>query len=143
MITVLRSTDFPMLGEPFNEGRFVAVPTIYRIRHFMDWFADPQVGRGLLEATLMDITLLNRLSSLKRAIKPHTGSPYNHMQNKEILNFIKKELVSQRVVSTCARPKPLAPLAVDEDLIKFLFSCNEHTHMHSRLRNQIAFVIQV
>lgn len=65
------------------------------------------------------------------------------MQNNEILNFIKKELVPQGVVSTCARPKPLAPFAVAEDLIKFLFSCDEHTHMHSRLRNQIAFVIQV
>jgi hypothetical protein len=132
-----------VLGEPVNEDRFVAVPTVYRIQLFMDWFADSRVGRGLLEAIITDTTLLNRLSSLKQATKPHTGSQYTHMQNKEILNFIKKELVLQRVASTCARPKPLAPLAVAEDLIKFLFSCDKHTHMQSRLRNQITFVIQV
>jgi hypothetical protein len=83
------------------------------------------------------------LNSLKRAIKIYTGYQYTTTQNIEIKKYIIKELVPQGAVLTCARPKPLAPLAVAEDLVKFLFSCDEYKNIHPRIRNQIGFVIQL
>jgi hypothetical protein len=65
------------------------------------------------------------------------------MQNQEIISFVTKDLIPQGLVSTCARPKPLAPVAVAKDIIRFLFASDEYKHLHPCIRNQIAFAIQL
>jgi hypothetical protein len=77
---------------------------------------------------------------LKRAVKINTRYQYNPEQNKEIENHI-KDLINQGLVSTCARPKPVAPIAVAKDLIIFSFTEDEYTHLHPRMRIQSDFMI--
>ncbi|XP_014557730.1 hypothetical protein COCVIDRAFT_36802 [Bipolaris victoriae FI3] len=98
---------------------------------------------GLLENNVTDVTVRNRLACLKRAVKLHTQYQYTPLQNAEIDKYIAKVLVSGKLVSTSACSKPLAPLAVAEDIIRFLFTCDEYRGLHFRLRNQLAFAIQL
>ena len=130
-----------ILEKPMAEQRFTEAPTTYQIKLFLEWFA--QTRTGLLEESITDTTLLNRFNSLKRAIKIHTRYQYTTMQNQEIISFVTKDLIPQGLVSTCARPKPLAPVAVAKDIIRFLFASDEYKHLHPRIRNQMAFAIQL
>jgi integrase len=123
------------------EKRFTEAPTIYQIKHFLEYFALARVG--ILEKQITDTTLLNRFNNLKRAIKLHTNHQYNCTQNKEVIQFVRKGLVPRGLVSTCARPKPNAPIPVAEDLVRFLFACDEYKELHSRIRVQMAFAIQL
>lgn len=91
---------------------------------------------------MTDATVRNRLSCLKRTVKLHTQYQYIQLQNAEIDKYIEKRLVSGIHVSISARKKPFAPLHVAED-IRFLFTCDEYMGLHHRLRNQMAFVIQL
>ncbi|CAN9115701.1 unnamed protein product [Alternaria alternata] len=72
---------------------------------------------GLLEENITDTTVRNRLSLLKRAIKLFTRRQYSSAENKDIENYIKKELVYKGKISTDAYKKLVAPLLVAEDLI--------------------------
>ena len=92
---------------------------------------------------MTDVTVRNRLSCLKRAVRFHTQYQYTQLQNAEIDKYIEKHLVSGKHVSTSARQRPLAPLDVAEDIIRFLFTCDEYMGFHYRLRNQMAFAIQL
>jgi hypothetical protein len=65
------------------------------------------------------------------------------VQNQEIISFVTKDLIPRGLLSTCARPKPLAPVAVAKDIIRFLFAADEYRHLHPRIRNQMAFAIQL
>ena len=121
--------------------RFTEAPTTFQIRLFLEWFA--QSRTGLLEECITDTTLLNRFNSLKRAIKIHTRYQYTTVQNQEIINFVMKDLIPQGLLSTNARPKPLAPVAVAKDIIRFLFASDEYKHLHPRIRNLMAFAIQL
>lgn len=130
-----------VLEKPMPQQRFTEAPTTFQIKLFLEWFA--QTRTGLLEDSITDTTLVNRLNSLKRAIKIHTRYQYTKLQNQEILSFVMKELVPRGILSTNARPKPLAPVAVAKDVITFLFASDEYKHMHPRIRNQMAFAIQL
>ncbi|KAF1938833.1 hypothetical protein EJ02DRAFT_498470 [Clathrospora elynae] len=90
----------------------------------------------MLEDNITDITLNNRLSALKRAIRMHTNS-----ENESLALFIRKDLVHTQLVSTAARPKPVAPLPVAEDLIHFLWACDEYQEWHPQARLQMPFSI--
>src|SRR5690242_11703177 len=116
------STD--VLEQPLPEDGFVQAPTTLQIQLYLEWFA--QSRTGLLEENVTDVTVRNRLACLKRAVKLHTQYQYTPLQNAEIDKFISKSLISGKLVSTSARPKPLAPLAVAEDIIRFLFTCDEY-----------------
>jgi integrase len=133
------STD--VLEQPLPENSFVQAPTTLQIQLYLEWFA--QSRTGLLDENVTDVTVRNRLACLKRAVKLHTQYQYTPLQNAEIDKFISKSLISGKLVSTSARPKPLAPLAVAEDIIRFLFTCDEYRGLHFRLRNQLAFAIQL
>jgi integrase len=54
-----------------------------------------------------------------------------------------KDLVPRGLLSKVSRPKPLAPIEVTKDIIRFLFASDEHKHLHPRIRNQMAFAIQL
>ena len=130
-----------VLEKPMAEDRFVQAPTTLQVQLYLEWFA--QTRTGILEENITDVTVRNRLSCLKRAVKLHTQYQYTPLQNAEIDKFIEKRLVYGKHVSTCARKKPLAPLGVAEDIIRFLFTCDEYMGLHHRLRNQMAFAIQL
>ncbi|KAF1941090.1 hypothetical protein EJ02DRAFT_378356, partial [Clathrospora elynae] len=95
----------------------------------------------MLEDNITDTTLNNRLSALKRAIKVHTNYMYSKRDNDNLELFIRKDLVLKGLVSTAARPKPVAPLPVAEDLIYFLWACDKYQDMHPRARLQLSFSI--
>ena len=116
-------------------------PTTLQIQLYLEWIA--QTRTGLLEENVTDVTIRNRLACLKRAVKLHTRYQYTPLQNAEIDKYITKQLISQRCISTYGRPKPLAPLNIAEDLIRFLFTCDEYRGLHNRIRNQMAFAIQL
>jgi integrase len=103
------------------------------------WLAVTRTGQ--LDEKITDTTLRNRLSSLKQAIKLYTGYQYNSAQNKELENDIAKELAHKGKVATEAYQKPVAPLLVAEDLIRFMWMCDEYQFTHPRARLQLAFAI--
>ena len=123
------------------EQRFTEAPTTFQIKLFLEWFAQTRIG--LLEECITDTTLLNRFNSLKRAIKIHTRFQYTTVQNQDIISFVTKELIPRGLLSTSARTKPLAPVAVAKDIIRFLFASDEYKYLHPRIRNQMAFAIQL
>jgi hypothetical protein len=137
----LRRFSEDVLEKPMAEHRFTEAPTTFQIKLFLEWFA--QSRTGLLEECITDTTLLNRLNSLKRAIKIHTRYQYTPFQNQEIISFVMKDLIPRGLLSTVARPKPLAPIEVAKDIIRFLFASDEYKHLHPRIRNQMAFAIQL
>jgi integrase len=118
---------------------FGKAPTVYRIQMYLLWLAETRTG--LLEENITDTTVRNRLSSLKRAIKLFTRRQYSSAENKDIENYIEKELVHKGKISTDAYKKPVAPLLVAEDLIQFLWMCDEYQFTHPRARLQLAFAI--
>ena len=130
-----------VLEKPMTEDYFVQAPTTLQVQLYLEWFA--QTRTGILEENVTDVTVRNRLSCLKRTVKLHTQYQYTPLQNAEIDKYIEKRLVSGKHVSTSARQKPLAPLDVAEDIIRFLFTCDEYMGFHCRLRNQMAFAIQL
>ncbi|KAF2631062.1 hypothetical protein BU25DRAFT_481535 [Macroventuria anomochaeta] len=130
-----------VLEKPMAEQRFEEAPTTFQIKLFLEWFA--QSRTRLLEECVTGTTLLNRSNSLKRAIKIHTRYQYTPFQNQEIVSFVMKDLIPQGLLSTTARPKPLVPIKVAKDIIRFLFASNEYKHLHPRICNQMAFAIQL
>jgi hypothetical protein len=95
----------------------------------------------MLEDNITDTTVRNRLAVLKRAIRLHTNYIYSKAENEALETFIRKDLVSAGLISTAARPKPVAPLPVAEDLIHFLWACDEYQELHPRARLQLPFSI--
>jgi hypothetical protein len=96
---------------------------------------------GQLEDIITDTTLRNRLSSLKRAIKTHTSHQYSATENKQLEYFITKSLVQEGNITTGAYIKAIAPLPVAEDLIRFMWACDEYQFPHPRARLQLAFSV--
>ncbi|KAF1935516.1 hypothetical protein EJ02DRAFT_439182 [Clathrospora elynae] len=125
----------PLSEHPFEDGP----ATVYTIKLHLQWLAKSRTG--MLEDNITDTTLNNRLSALKRAIKVHTNYMYSKRDNDDLELFIRKDLVLEGLVSTAARPKPVAPLPVAEDLIYFLWACDEYQDMHPRARLQLSFSI--
>ncbi|CAO2658137.1 Nn.00g073970.m01.CDS01 [Neocucurbitaria sp. VM-36] len=68
---------------------------------------------------------MERWSYLKHAIKIHTHYQYTPFQNEEIISFVMKDLILQGLLLTSTRPKPLAPIEVAKDIIRFLFASNK------------------
>jgi hypothetical protein len=88
------------------------------------------------------VSFYNRFNGLKCAIKIHTRYQYTAVQNQDIISFVTKELIARGLLSTCARVKPLAPVAVAKDIIRFLFVSDKYKHLHPHIRSQMAFAIQ-
>ncbi|KAF2726777.1 hypothetical protein EJ04DRAFT_480035 [Polyplosphaeria fusca] len=121
-------------NQPFEE-----VPTVDQIKLFLKWIT--LVSEGRLDTKINDVTLCNRLSSLKRAIKLYKdGYRYSSNQNTEFSVFI-KDLAKKGLVSTKGVPKPIAPLEVVVDLIKYLWVCDEYQFLHPRIRIQLHWVL--
>jgi hypothetical protein len=99
----------PTFGQPL---------TVYQIQLFLRWLAKTRTGQ--LEDIITDTTLRNRLSSLKQAIKTYTSCQYNATENKQLENFVTKELVQDGKITTGAYTKLVAPLLVAKDLIQFM-----------------------
>jgi integrase len=123
------------------EKRFMEAPTVHQIKHFLEFFA--RARDGILEKQVTDTTLLDRFNNLKRAIKLHTNHQYGPAQNKEVVKFVRTVLVPKGLASSCARPKMNAPIPVAEDLVRFLFACDEYKEFHSHICVQMAFAIQL
>jgi hypothetical protein len=70
----------------------------------------------------------------------HTRRQYNSTENMELEQVV-KELVLNGKIATDANAKPIAPLPVAEDLIRFLWVCDEYQFAHPRARLQLAFSI--
>ncbi|KAF1363482.1 hypothetical protein EJ07DRAFT_152290 [Lizonia empirigonia] len=125
----------------FTIKQWIEGPYSHQIKLFLEYFS--QTRTGLLEDRITDTTLINRFNNLKRAIKLHTCHQYTQPQTQEILKFVSKELVPGGFVSTCARSKPIAPIPVAADIVRFLFASDEYKQFHSRIRVQMAFAIQL
>jgi hypothetical protein len=54
---------------------------------------------------------------------------------------MRQDLAQHRLISTAARSKPVASLPVAEDLILFLWACDEYQELHPRARLQLPFAI--
>jgi hypothetical protein len=106
---------------------------------YLLWLAETRTG--LLEENIIDITVRNRLSSLKRAITLFTGHQFSSAENKDLENYIEKDLVHKGKISTDAYQKPVAPLLVAEDSIRLLWVCDEYQFTHPLARLQLAFAI--
>lgn len=96
---------------------------------------------GLLEDNITDTTLFNRYLALKCAIRMHTARTYSQKDNEEVKSFIHTKLIRQGLISTAARPKPVSSFPVVEDLILFLWACDEYQEMHPRARVRLGFSI--
>jgi hypothetical protein len=121
-----------------GERLFTEPPSIYQIKLFIRYLAETLTG--VITDQISDNTVRNRLASLKRAIRLNTNHQYSHTENEGLTSFYKKDLVRSGEVSTLARCKPVAPLPVAEDLVHFLWACDEY-QMHPRARLQLAFSI--
>ncbi|KAF2000206.1 hypothetical protein P154DRAFT_466332, partial [Amniculicola lignicola CBS 123094] len=118
---------------------FDPIPTFHEITIFLRWFVRTRLG--LLEACITYQTAECRLKNLKRAIQIHTHYTYSSLENRKFAHFIKTNLPIEENLSTDARPRPIAPLAVAEDLITFLWRCDEYEYPSSRSRLQLIFCI--
>ncbi|KAH6864996.1 hypothetical protein BKA58DRAFT_438891 [Alternaria rosae] len=118
---------------------FRQAPSVYRIQLFLRWLAETRTGQ--LEENITDTTIRNCLSSLKRKIKLLTGRQYNSAENKDLEIFITKDLAQNGKIATGAYTKPVAPLPVAEDLIRFMWACDEYQFTHPRARLQLAFSV--
>jgi hypothetical protein len=127
------------LKQKTAERVFTEPPTVYRIKLFLRWLAKSRTG--LLEDNITDTTVRNRLASLKRAVRLHTNHRYSEAENQALNTFIHQDLVRLGELSTAAKTKPVAPLPVAEDLIQFLWTCDEYQGMHPRVRLQLSFAI--
>lgn len=106
---------------------------------------------------MADVTAKNHLSSLKRATKNHTNYQYNVAQNNEIaavchmseccidlylsFQYIKLDLPKIECLSTGAYKKPIAPVEVTRDLVRFLLLCDEYEFPHQRILTQTIFAL--
>lgn len=81
------------------------------------------------------------LDSLKCAVKIHIPFQYTEVQNQSTISCVTNELIPRVLPSTCAHAKPLAPVAVAKDIIKFLFASDEQKYLHTRIHNQVTFAI--
>lgn len=106
---------------------------------YLRWYAHRRKNHALLDSALTDNTIINRLNSLKAAMKLHTGHKYCPADNKRLMNHINNRMVPKGLVSTQGRRKPLACLEVVEDLIRFKYCSDEYTGNHSRMWNQAGF----
>jgi integrase len=127
------------LKQPAGEQLFTEPPTVYRIKLYLRWLAKSRTG--VLEDNITDTTLHNRLASLKRAIRLHTNHKYNEADNEALGTLIHQDLPKEGLISTAAKPKPVAPLPVAEDLNQFSWACDEYQDMHPRMRVQVSFAI--
>ncbi|KAF1352467.1 hypothetical protein BDV97DRAFT_282815, partial [Delphinella strobiligena] len=57
--------------------------------------------------------------------------------------YIKKDLANEFGASTKGRPKPLANMDVVQDLLHFLWACDEYTFRHPRVRVQLSFSLLI
>ncbi|KAF2278993.1 uncharacterized protein EI97DRAFT_440482 [Westerdykella ornata] len=116
-------------------------PSVKEIQIFLRWYA--RHARGVLDEHITDVTLLHRLHALTLVIRLHTGYIYGPSDQKALATFIKGDLVNEGKISTKARHKPVAPFAVAEDLVTFLWKADEYEFLHSRIRLQLAFLIVI
>ncbi|UPX17743.1 uncharacterized protein EKO05_0008083 [Ascochyta rabiei] len=86
---------------------------------------------------MANITLRYYLSAFKRAVKAYTNHEYNTKQNQVLAAYIKFDLPRIEQLSTRAYKKPIAPLAVIQDLVRFLLVCNKYESPHSRIVIQL------
>jgi hypothetical protein len=119
MVTHLHKLSIASAIQHQSILNFFPIRTVHplqNIKMHLFWLAATRTGH--LDDKITDTTLRNRLSSLRRAIKLYTGYQYNSAQNKELENYIAKELVHKGKVATEAYQKPVAHLVVAEDLIR-------------------------
>ena len=102
------------------EQRSKEAPTTFQIKPFLKWCA--RTHTGLLDTFFTDTILLNRFNCLKRAVKIHTLLQYTTVQNQDIISSVTRKLILRGFLSTCARAKPLAPVAVAKNIIRLLFT---------------------
>jgi hypothetical protein len=72
----------------------------------------------------------------------YTNYQYSSVQNKEVDDFVLK-LVHDQKVSTAAYAKPVAPVEVSQDLVHFMWACDEYQQPHPRAYPQLAFLIDI
>ncbi|KAF2271225.1 uncharacterized protein EI97DRAFT_497370 [Westerdykella ornata] len=108
---------------------FSSILSVPQIQIFLRWIA--RYAKGTIDQRITDVTLMHRFNTLK--IRDH----------KDITNFIKRDLVHEKRISTKVRQKPIAPFAVAEDLVTFLWKADEYDFLHSRARLQLAFLIVI
>ncbi|KAJ5055093.1 hypothetical protein J3E72DRAFT_178899, partial [Bipolaris maydis] len=96
---------------------------------------------GLIDEKINDTTIANRLRCLKRAIRLFTNHVYSKADNSLFAQAVENELPRTEGLSTKAYDKPLAPLNVSKDVIRFLWVCDEYQFQHPRVRLQLAFSI--
>ncbi|KAF2818937.1 hypothetical protein CC86DRAFT_308295, partial [Ophiobolus disseminans] len=109
----------------------------YKLDMFLKWFADTRLG--VIEAAVTDVTLGNRLSSLKRAVNMYTNYKYSNLQNR-VLNTTLMQLLRNKKITSARYAKPIATVGVTQDLLRFLWACNEYQHPHARWFIQLAFL---
>ncbi|KAF2201613.1 hypothetical protein GQ43DRAFT_486811 [Delitschia confertaspora ATCC 74209] len=100
-------------------------------------------SKGFLDTKMNTNSLAGKWKDLKRAVKLECNYQFSPKENKEILEFIDKQLPSLEGVSTKARPKLIANLKVTEDLVIFLWKSDEYQYKHPRIRMQIVFLILI
>ena len=120
---------------PFQEGP----PSAFIIKLHLKWLAMSRTG--VLEDNITDVTIGNRLNCLKRAVRLHTNYIYSKAENEQFSLYIRLDLAKAGLISTAARSKPVASLPVAEDLILFLWACDEYQELHPRARLQLPFAI--
>ena len=123
------------------EQRFTEAPTTFQIKLFLERVC--QIYIDLLEEFISDVTLLNRLTSLERAVKIHIRFQHTTVQNQNTTSFVRNELIPRGLISTCARAKLFESVSVAKDIISFLFAIDEYKYLYSRIRNQMASVLQL
>jgi hypothetical protein len=131
------SFSLNVLEKEFGDPPFVDPPSVHQIKLFIRFLAASRTG--LLDDSITTTIAQNRLRCLDRAVKLHTNYVYGRAQNADLEHFLEKELVHGGVLLTSAHAKPIAPLPVMEDLLHFLWACDESQMSHPRVRLQLAF----
>ncbi|KAH7551112.1 hypothetical protein BM1_09986 [Bipolaris maydis] len=129
-----------VLGTHVQEDKpFPQPPPANHIRLFLTWYT--RTSNGLIDEKINDTTIANRLRCLKRAIRLFTNHIYSKADNSLFAQAVENELPRTESLSTKAYDKPLAPLNVSKDVIRFLWVCDEYQFQHPRARLQLAFSI--
>jgi hypothetical protein len=126
---------------PHEENPFPQPPSVKQITLFLTWCT--RTSRGIIDERITDTTLSNRLACLKRAINLYTKHVYSRADNDRFTHLIEQQLPQTERLSTKSYDKPLAPLRVSKDVLRFLWACDEYRFAHPRARIQLAFSIVI
>lgn len=110
--------------DPTSPFKLQQLPTLEQVKIFLRWLVRTSVP--ILDDQITVVTLDNKLSDLKKAIKLHTDFVFPQLWNRDLKELIEKNLPATEGLSTKTYKKSIAPVEVTKDLLRFAWRCDEY-----------------